>query len=109
MEERSQGQVNRAELRQILTIYFDESELRTLCFDLEIDYESLAGQGKRDKARELVAYAARRGRTAELVRLCRDLRPNVDWQKAVHIVPPERLPPDVGSYYPSGDRMDQQE
>jgi hypothetical protein len=39
-------------LRQILTERFDESELRTLCFDLGIDYDDLPGSGKVDKARD---------------------------------------------------------
>ena len=52
-------------LRQILAERFNEGELRTLCFDLGIDYENLPGQGKADKARELVAYFQRRGDIAK--------------------------------------------
>lgn len=57
---------DRVKLRQILTEHFDEGELRTLCFDLRIDYQSLPGEGKADKARELVAYCDRHERIAEL-------------------------------------------
>ncbi|MGZ7246537.1 hypothetical protein ACXWO4_10800, partial [Streptococcus pyogenes] len=39
-----------------------------------------AGQGKADKARELIAYVRRYGRVNELVTLCRHLRPHADWQ-----------------------------
>jgi hypothetical protein len=66
-------------LRQILEGSFNESELRTLCFDLHIDYDSLPGQSKGDKARELVAYLHRRGRIPELVRVGRQSRPDVHW------------------------------
>lgn len=54
------------QLRQILTGAFDENELRTLCFDLRIDYESLPAEGKGGKARELVAYCERHDCIAEL-------------------------------------------
>lgn len=55
--------------------HFNESELRNLCFDLGVDFESLGGQGKADKARELVAFFERRGLIAILVRTCRQQRP----------------------------------
>ena len=41
---------------------FDTSELRTLCFDLDVDYDNLPGEGKMDKARELVMYLRRHQR-----------------------------------------------
>lgn len=69
----------RARLRQILTHYFDESELRNLSFDLGVDYESLPGATKGDKARELVAYFERRDRLAELIQACHGLRPDASW------------------------------
>lgn len=70
---------NGAQLRELLTTYFNDGELRTLCFDLEIEYESLPGHGKADKARELVAYVRRHRRESELLLECQRLRPNVDW------------------------------
>jgi hypothetical protein len=72
-------------LRQFLIDHFNESELRDLCFELELDYESLSGESKTDKARELVTYYQRHGRSAELEAMCRKLRPNVPW--------PEPTPP----------------
>ena len=41
------------QLREFLTEYFNEEELRTVCFDLGIDYDNLGGEGKGGKAREL--------------------------------------------------------
>jgi hypothetical protein len=73
-------QINLATLRQMIITYFNDSELRDLCFDLQIDYESLEGQGKASKARELIAYVVRYRRTAELIAVCRRLRPEADWQ-----------------------------
>ena len=72
-------QVNTTELRRLLTTRFNEGELRDLCADLGIDYESLPGDGKADKARELVAYFERRGRIIELDTASRRLRPNSGW------------------------------
>jgi hypothetical protein len=66
-------------LRKILAARFDEGELRTLCFDLGIDYDDLPGEGKANKARELVAYLERRGCISELVRIGKQSRPDVSW------------------------------
>ncbi len=55
-----------AQLRQSLVESFDDNELRDLCFDLRIDYESLSGEGKSAKARELVTYCERHKRLDEL-------------------------------------------
>ena len=57
--------VDRVKWREMLA-RFGEGELKDLCFDLGIDYEDLPGQGKADKARELVAHCERRDRFAEL-------------------------------------------
>ncbi len=70
---------SRAQLRRVLDEYFNETELRNLCFDMGIDYEGLSSGGKADKARELIAHCDRHGRVDELERRCRELRPNVPW------------------------------
>lgn len=64
-----------AELRDRLNRFFNENELRDLCFDLGMDYESLPDQTKAGKARELVAYFERRGDLNRLIDRCRELRP----------------------------------
>jgi hypothetical protein len=45
-----------ARIRHVLVDSFDLDELRTLCFDLGMDFESLPGQNKPAKAREMVNY-----------------------------------------------------
>ena len=70
----------RARLRQELTEHFSDEELRTLCFDLGLDYEDLPAQGKAGKARELIAEVERSANIAKLIELCRRLRPNVSWE-----------------------------
>ena len=49
-------------VRHTLVKLYDLEELRTLCMDLDVDYDSLRGEGKAAKARELVLYLDRRGR-----------------------------------------------
>ncbi len=73
--------VTPTKLRQVLTTYFNETELRDLCFDLRVDYESLPGTSKADKARELVAHFERRVLLRELIAACYRLRPNIDWSE----------------------------
>lgn len=70
-------QVSMPKLRELTANYFNETELRDICFDLHVDYESLPAQGKRDKARELVAFLERGRRVDELVLTIRDQRPNL--------------------------------
>jgi hypothetical protein len=47
---------------------------------LNVDYENLEGQGKRNKARELVMMMDRHGRLPDLTTLAAQLRPKVKWQ-----------------------------
>lgn len=81
-------------LRQVLNERFNESELRDLCFDLGVDYESLLGEGRADKARELIGYMERRKRIPELImkgekqrsdilwsHLLFDIKPGAEWLK----------------------------
>lgn len=65
-------------LRETLTTRFHDEELRTLCFDLGVDYASLPGDGKEAKARELVAYLHRRKIISDLIRVGKRQRPDVE-------------------------------
>ncbi len=76
---RTPEQVDRTKLHQLITTHFDGEELRTLCFDLNVDYDDLRGEGKASKAREFIAYLERHGRIPELVEVCRRLRPHASW------------------------------
>jgi len=64
-------------LRQILTDRFNDTELSNLCFDLGIDYDTLKGDSKADKARELVAHFKRRNNEAQLVEAIKRMRPDI--------------------------------
>jgi Effector-associated domain 7 len=67
------------DLRLKIVEHFDDEELRTLCFDVGVDYDNLRGQGKEAKARELIDYMQRQGRLSDVIQACRKARPRVDW------------------------------
>jgi len=69
----------RSELRHKLNIYFNNSELHELCFDLGVDFESLVGHNKNEKLMGLITYLERRNRLSELLETCSKLRPNTIW------------------------------
>ncbi|MBN1888795.1 MAG: hypothetical protein JW850_12440 [Thermoflexales bacterium] len=77
----SAGQNDLAQLRQILADRFDEGELRTFCFDLQLDYDDLLGTSKLDKARELVAYCERHNQVYGIIDTGKRLRPDIDWDQ----------------------------
>ncbi len=60
--------------------HFNDSELRDLCFRLNVDNEDLKGGGKREKARELVMQMNRHGRLSDLLQQVGIVRPKVNWQ-----------------------------
>ncbi len=76
-----------AQLRQNLVAYFGDEELRTLSFDLGVEYDTLPGQGKEGKARDLVTRLHQTGRISELVEMCRARRPHVAWMDIVEAHP----------------------
>jgi hypothetical protein len=67
--------------RLYLTIegHFNEPELQNICFQLGVDYENLAGQGKSARAQSLVSQLHRNGRIGDLIQLCRQLRPGASF------------------------------
>ncbi|MBK8932243.1 MAG: hypothetical protein IPM76_07985 [Chloroflexi bacterium] len=64
----------------LLKQYFNDSELREIFFALGIDYEALPGNGKEEKAREMVLYLERREQITALLDICKRLRPQVEWE-----------------------------
>jgi hypothetical protein len=74
------------QLREVLTERFNEGELRTLCFDLNnIDYDSLLGEEKASKARELVAYFDRYNRIPELKAAISRARSDISWEDSIQV------------------------
>jgi len=82
-------------LRKVLIEYYNAGELRTLCFELSIDYENLGGRGKAEKVAELVLYARRNNRLNEIANYVRQTRPFV--QLKMNDTPPPLLAEAEGS------------
>ena len=71
--------MDRTKLREILVDYFSDGDLRTLCFQLGVEYADLGPGGRADRARELVIYFDRRRRLHRLVEEGQKLRPDAPW------------------------------
>lgn len=67
-------------LNQMVT-HFNLSELQTLCYELNILYDEIAGDTLSDKARELIFYCQRHNKIQELLTQCNQLRPHVSWNR----------------------------
>lgn len=73
-------------LRQLITDKLSQSDLRALCYDLQINYdEQLPDSVKSDKVVALLVICERKGLGSRLVTQCRKLYPDIvwpDWQKS---------------------------
>ena len=69
-------------LRDVLTQYYSDSELHSMCFDLGIDYESLGGRGKADQALRLVAFAQRNNLINDIANYIRRTRDFINLKTA---------------------------
>lgn len=66
---------SRSQLLSFIKHHYNLEELKTLTFNLHIRYDELAAEGLEGKARELLDYTERRGRTADLLRQLEQDRP----------------------------------
>ena len=80
-----------ARLFRLLTAHFNLDELRTLCFDLSVDYDALRGEEKATKALELISLMLREHRLDELVSSLRKGRPSADWPTEAEQPSPDEL------------------
>ncbi len=73
--------MNQTELYELINKHFNEGELRTLCFDLDIEYENLGGRGKSNNVRELILFVLRKERYDDLYVQLKHYHPNVNWSE----------------------------
>jgi hypothetical protein len=78
---------------------FSLDEIESLCFNMGIDFESLGGEGRGAKIRELIAFCQRRGRDEELVARVQAERPGVAWPGADTGQPSAQPAPAGGNQY----------
>jgi hypothetical protein len=69
-----------SELRQTINRLFNEQDLRTLCFDVGVDYDDIGGETKESKVRELILHQYRRGLLRNLIMKCAEHREDVRWR-----------------------------
>lgn len=67
------------ELYKLCLTYFNLEELRELCFELNVDYDSLTGEGKSARTEALIRYLHRQSRLGQFAALVRNKRPQVNW------------------------------
>ena len=70
---------NAVYLRQLMCETLSDGEVRTVCFDVGVDYEGLDGNNKNDKARELLLACQKLGLMVELIEACHHLYPHLNW------------------------------
>ena len=66
-------------LRGVLEDRFSETDLRVLCFDLQLEYSDLEGATKSDKVISLLNHLRQRDRVPELLQLVRARRQDINW------------------------------
>mgnify|MGYP002622752138 FL=1 len=66
-------------LRQGMVNHFSTNELQTLCFDLSLDWDELAGETKSLKVQAIIEHLKNRSRLAELMTVLYRQRPLVSW------------------------------
>ncbi|WP_420628646.1 hypothetical protein [Candidatus Leptofilum sp.] len=81
---------NPGRLLYLLDEYFNRSELESLCFNLDVEFENLKGEIRIDKARELILHMYRKGELERLLSALQNERPNVEWPKISMIYPEAR-------------------
>lgn len=67
------------DLRQTINQRFSLSDIRTLCFDLSIEYEDLGGGPKSDIITALITYCKQNNRLSDLQSYLQKARSFVDW------------------------------
>jgi WD40 repeat protein len=73
------SEFDRSRLLLAMKEAFSEEDLRTLCFELGIVYDDLPPGGRADRARELIILCQRTNRFEQLLQICQQRRPLVDW------------------------------
>ena len=84
-------QPDTTQLHQFLVDHFSLEELKTLCFNLGVEFEDLGGEGRSDKARELVKAMQRRTRLEHLVAHLSIARPDA-YRRRFHQTPTATMP-----------------
>lgn len=87
-----------ATLRERIIARFNLEEVRTLVYDLGVNYDDLRGEIISTKTQALLEHLERHGRIPELMRLLKERHPGEDWERILASLPetspPRNLPAD---------------
>lgn len=92
--------VDRSGLLWQLVQGFSEEEIRTLCFELSIDFDDLPTRGRVNKARELILYFERISQLDVLISYCQKHRPHVNWEQVVTETSSQKIPVIIRQFHP---------
>ena len=81
----------KSQLRFALMEYFNETELKGICFDLDIDYETVSKGLKTDTVMELIEMCQRTSQINHLIDTCKRQRPNVSWVEIANAAAQDKL------------------
>ncbi len=84
---------DRNTLLQFLARHYTLDELKTLCFNLFVDFDNLSGDTKNAKARELILHLERGGRLADLEAALGREQPRAYRREFQQAPPVPRVPP----------------
>jgi hypothetical protein len=73
----------------VMELAYDENELRDLCFEMGVDYESVSGTNKQGKVRSIVSHFFRRNTLDVFRDFLQGDRPNWSWQLPEEEAPQE--------------------
>lgn len=68
-------------LYQQMTTRLSQTDIRTICFYMGIDFDALNGQNLYEKIQSLIQFAKRKERLNELIGRCREQNNSVNWQE----------------------------
>ncbi len=68
-------------LNKLLIDAFDLQDLKNLCFDLGIEYDTLAHQTRSELSRELINYMKQQKQILKLIVIIVQLRPKTNWSQ----------------------------
>ncbi len=83
------AQVDRSQLLRVLVDRWEDEDVKNACFELKVDYETLKGDTKSARVRELILDRERKEQLPELIRVIHRLRQ--DLKPALLGIVPEQL------------------
>jgi hypothetical protein len=85
------GEFYKAQLRRLLGLCFSLGEIKTLAFDIGLDYDELGGETKTSKIRDLIIAAEREDRLETLITAAEQMRSHIHWPRRGYV--PEEICP----------------